>query len=59
MADFATKNGLELQLPSKQNYYPDLTFVDEWGNKFAVDFKSSYYEDNKEWIDSRLILGLF
>lgn len=44
---FAKRNGLVLELPSKQNYYPDLTFKDNGGNLFAVDFKSSYYEGNK------------
>ena len=43
---FAEKNGLTLELPSKQNYYPDLTFIDKEGNIFAVDFKSSYYKDD-------------
>ena len=41
---FARKNELELELPSKQNFYPDLTFKDKRGHLFAVDFKSSYYE---------------
>lgn len=41
---FAKDNGLKLELSSKQNFYPDLTFKDEQGNLFAVDFKSSYYE---------------
>lgn len=41
---FAKKNGLELELPSKQNFYPDLTFKDTEGHLFAVDFKSSYYD---------------
>lgn len=41
---FARRNGLELELPSKQNFYPDLTFKDAEGHLFAVDFKSSYYE---------------
>ena len=40
---FAERNGLELELPSKQNFYPDLTFKDTEGHLFAVDFKSSYY----------------
>ena len=44
---FARKNGLTIELPSKQNYYPDLTFKDEEGNLIAVDFKTSYYEGNK------------
>jgi hypothetical protein len=45
---FAKRNGLTLELPSAQNYYPDLTFKDSEGNLFAVDFKSSYYDDNKK-----------
>lgn len=47
LASFATRYGLTISLPSKQNYYPDLTFADETGNKFAVDFKSSYYDGSK------------
>ena len=39
---FARNYGMELELPSKQNYYPDLTFKDNEGHLFAVDFKSSY-----------------
>ena len=41
---FARDHGMILELPSKQNYYPDLTFKDEEGHLFAVDFKSSYYD---------------
>lgn len=41
---FACDHGLELELPSKQNFYPDLTFKDKEGHLFAVDFKSSYYD---------------
>ena len=45
---FAKRNGLTMELPSAQNYYPDLTFKDAEGNLFAVNFKSSYYgEDGK------------
>lgn len=43
---FAEHNGLKLELPQKQNYYPDLTFKDNDGHLFAVDFKSSYYRGN-------------
>ena len=43
---FARNHGMELELPSKQNYYPDLTFKDNEGNLFAVDFKSSYYNSD-------------
>ena len=45
---FARRNNMRLELPSAQNYYPDITFVDSDGHFFAVDFKSSYYEsDNR------------
>lgn len=43
---FARDHGMKLELPSKQNFYPDLTFKDEEGHLFAVDFKSSYYNGN-------------
>ena len=42
--NFARNHGLVLELPSKQNFYPDLTFKDQEGHLFAVDFKSSYYD---------------
>lgn len=44
---FAQRNGLTLELPSKQNFYPDLTFKDADGHLFAVDFKSSYYDGKR------------
>lgn len=43
---FAQRNNMTLELPSAQNFYPDLTFKDSEGHLFAVDFKSSYYEGN-------------
>lgn len=43
---FAESIGMTLELPSAQNYYPDLTFKDSDGKYFAVDFKSSYYQDD-------------
>ena len=48
LASFAERNGLVLEFPSAQNFYPDLTFKDKEGNLFAVDFKSSYYRDDKK-----------
>lgn len=53
---FAQNNALKLELPSKQNFYPDLTFRDEYGHLFAVDFKSSYYDNN---IVNGLTLGSY
>ncbi|EEN83097.1 type II restriction endonuclease [Porphyromonas endodontalis] len=41
---FARRNEMRLELPSKQNFYPDLTFKDSEEHLFAVDFKSSYYD---------------
>ncbi|MBQ0088100.1 MAG: restriction endonuclease [Prevotellaceae bacterium] len=43
---FAQRNNMTLELPSAQNFYPDLTFKDSEGHLFAVDFKSSYYDGN-------------
>ena len=44
LESFAKRNNMTLELPSSQNYYPDLTFIDDKGNHFAVDFKSSFYK---------------
>ena len=45
LESFAKHNKMELELPSSQNFYPDLTFKDNKGNIYAVDFKTSYYND--------------
>ena len=58
---FAEKNGLELELPDAQNYYPDLTFKDKQdGSLFAVDFKTTYYEvtKNKAGDEEKKIKGM-
>lgn len=39
---FAQDNALQLELTKEQNFYPDITFIDNEGNLFAVDLKSSY-----------------
>jgi len=39
---FAKDNGLTIRLPPHQNYYPDVTFIDSEGNKYAVDLKTTY-----------------
>ena len=42
-AEFAEKHQLKLELCPQQNFYPDLTFIEEGsGRKFAVDIKSTY-----------------
>lgn len=57
---FAEKNGLELELPDAQNYYPDLTFKDKSdGSLFAVDFKTTYYEvSKKKDVEDKKINGM-
>lgn len=45
--DFATRNGMTIELPSAQNFYPDITFKDSDGNLYALDFKSSFYADGR------------
>lgn len=40
--EFAQKNNLQLKLSPHQNYYPDITFIDSDGKKYAVDLKSTY-----------------
>jgi hypothetical protein len=42
-SEFGAKHGLKIELSPQQNFYPDLTFMDEKsGAKFAVDIKSTY-----------------
>lgn len=44
--EFGRNNGLKIELSPHQNFYPDLTFIDEEsGLKFAVDIKSTYRTD--------------
>lgn len=40
--ELADKHAYHLVLSPEQNYYPDLTFIDRNGRKFAVDLKSTY-----------------
>ncbi|MFA7083947.1 MAG: type II restriction endonuclease [Arcobacteraceae bacterium] len=40
--EFAQRNNLKLKLAPHQNYYPDITFIDSVGKKYAVDLKSTY-----------------
>jgi Restriction endonuclease EcoRV len=43
---FANKYKYDIKLSPHQNYYPDITFVDSEGNKYAVDLKSTYRVDS-------------
>jgi len=44
---FAERNGFKIILSKEQNFYPDITFVDANGNKYAIDLKSTYRKDEK------------
>lgn len=48
IAECAQKNGYKVQHTTKQNYYPDMTFIDAQGNFFAVDVKSTYRKSKAE-----------
>jgi hypothetical protein len=39
---FAEKHQLKMVLSGQQNFYPDISFVDEEGHRFALDIKSTY-----------------
>jgi hypothetical protein len=57
LLDFAREHNYRVVLPPEQNYYPDLTFIDSYGNKFAIDIKSAYRINNKKV--STMTLGSF
>jgi len=41
--EFARKHSLRIELSSQQNFYPDMSFMDDISNnKFALDIKSTY-----------------
>jgi hypothetical protein len=44
---FAERNGFKIILSKEQNFYPDITFVDKNGYKYAIDIKSTYRKDDK------------
>lgn len=47
LVKFAKDNNYTLKLTAHQNYYPDLTLIDnETDKKFAIDLKSTYRVDN-------------
>jgi len=45
LARFAEKHGLKMVLSEQQNFYPDISFVDDDGHRFALDLKSTYRVD--------------
>jgi len=44
---FANENELEMILCKEQNFYPDITFIDKQGRKFALDLKTTYRRTDK------------
>jgi hypothetical protein len=41
LSKFAKTNGYKMVLRQEQNFYPDIAFVDDRENKFALDIKST------------------
>lgn len=42
LSRFADKHRLKMVLAGQQNFYPDISFIDREGHRFAVDLKSTY-----------------
>jgi hypothetical protein len=57
ICSFAEKSGLKIILSKEQNFYPDITFVDDKDNKYAVDIKSTYRKN--EHSVNGMTLGAF
>lgn len=59
LKEFAEKKGYELVLPSKQNWYPDMTFIlkENAEVKFAVDFKTTYRDQKRSEFCNGFTLG--
>lgn len=48
ICQFAQDNSYKMILSKEQNFYPDISFIDNKNNKFAVDLKSTYRKNSKE-----------
>lgn len=48
LARFAEIYRLKMILAEQQNFYPDITFIDEQQNRFAPDMKSTYRVNNAQ-----------
>jgi hypothetical protein len=42
LAHFAEEQNLKIVLAEQQNFYPDMSLVDDEGHRFALDIKSTY-----------------
>jgi hypothetical protein len=56
---FAQNHRYALQIAPEQNYYPDITFIDPDGCKFALDIKTTYRVRGKTDTVSAMTLGSF
>ena len=54
---FAEQNDLKLHLAERQNFYPDVTFIDNENHLFAVDLKTTYRVS--DIITNGMTLGAF
>lgn len=59
LQQFATENQYEIEVAPEQNYYPDVTFTDSAGCKFALDIKTTYRVRGKSNEVSAMTLGSF
>ncbi len=57
LAHFAEKHKLKLVLAEQQNFYPDMSFVDADGRRFALDIKSTYRVNTEQ--ANGMTLGAF
>jgi len=57
ICEFARSYNYKIILTEKQNFYPDVTFIDVNGNKYALDLKSTYRRSNKR--ANGMTLGAF
>lgn len=48
ICQFARENKYKMVLCKEQNFYPDMTFIDDANNKYALDIKSTYRKDEKK-----------
>ena len=47
ICQFAEKYGYKIVLCKEQNFYPDISFIDENNHKYAVDIKTTYRKNGK------------
>ena len=46
LSRFAEKHNLKMVLAEQQNFYPDISFVDDENKRYALDLKSTYRVDD-------------